>query len=150
PIQMSKIRPKDEKYWKDHRGTPKAFVTLSAAQQMWSNRFGNLTAIRFPNLNVGTNELSATLMRALDPARLGLVFQPVRAQALAASAEAEDFGGLFLGISFFLILAALILMGLHFQFELEQRTAEVGTLLALGFRPKQVRSIFLVEAAVLA
>ena len=26
PIQMSKIRPKDEKYWKDFRGTPKAFV----------------------------------------------------------------------------------------------------------------------------
>ena len=89
-------------------------------------------------------------MRTLDPASLGFVFQPVRAQALAASSEAEDFGGLFLGFSFFLILAALILMGLLFQFELEQRTAEVGTLLALGFRPRQVRRLFLVEAAVLA
>ena len=139
PIQMSKLRPKDEKYWKDYRGTPKAFVTLAAAQQMWANRFGNLTAIRFANSKVPTNEIASALMRALDPARLGLVFQPLRAQALAASSEAEDFGQLFLGFSFFLILAALILMGLLFQFELEQRTAEVGTLLALGFRPRQVQ-----------
>jgi len=43
-----KIRPKDEEYWKQYRGTPKAFVTLAAGQKMWANRFGNLTAIRFP------------------------------------------------------------------------------------------------------
>ncbi|HEX4644063.1 MAG TPA: ABC transporter permease, partial [Verrucomicrobiae bacterium] len=27
-IQLNKIRDQDEKYWKEHRGTPKAFVTL--------------------------------------------------------------------------------------------------------------------------
>jgi hypothetical protein len=41
-------------------------------------------------------------------------------------------------------------MGLLFQFELEQRASEVGTLLALGFRPRQVRLIFLLEAGALA
>ncbi|MDB6108863.1 MAG: hypothetical protein JWR69_613, partial [Pedosphaera sp.] len=29
PIQLNKIRDKDEKYWQQHRGTPKAFVTLA-------------------------------------------------------------------------------------------------------------------------
>src|SRR5262249_43229395 len=43
-----KIRPKDEQYWKEHRGTPKAFVTLATGQKMWGNRFGNVTAVRFP------------------------------------------------------------------------------------------------------
>src|SRR5438105_1504816 len=92
PIQMSRIRPKDEKYWKDYRGTPKAFVTLAAAQQMWANRFGNLTVIRFPNFNGTTDAFAANLVRTLDPASLGFVFQPVRAQALAASSESEAFG----------------------------------------------------------
>src|SRR5262249_1814737 len=84
------------------------------------------------------------------PAELGLRFEPVRAQALAAASEAQDFGGLFLGFSFFLILAALILMALLFQFGLEQRTTEVGTLLALGFTPKQVRRLLLWEGGALA
>ena len=46
-IDMQKIRPKDEQYWKTYRGTPKAFVTLAAGQRMWGNRFGDVTAIRY-------------------------------------------------------------------------------------------------------
>ena len=38
-----------------------------------------------------------------------------------------DFGGLFIGFSFFLIAAALLLMALLFQFGLEQRATEIGT-----------------------
>ncbi|PYJ01744.1 MAG: hypothetical protein DME25_17575, partial [Verrucomicrobia bacterium] len=45
---VHKIRDQDEKYWKDYRGTPKAFVTLAAGKKMWANRFGELTAIRYP------------------------------------------------------------------------------------------------------
>jgi len=47
PINLDRIRSKDEAYWKEYRGTPKAFVTLAAGQRLWANRFGNLTAIRF-------------------------------------------------------------------------------------------------------
>ncbi|HUR44592.1 MAG TPA: FtsX-like permease family protein [Candidatus Saccharimonadales bacterium] len=148
PIQMNHIRPKDEKYWHDFRGTPKAFVTLKAAQSMWSNRFGDLTAIRFsPPLKRET--VVRTIKQNLQPASLGLTFQPAREQALKASREGQDFGELFLGFSFFLILAALILMALLFQFGLEQRTAEVGTLLALGLLPRHVRRLLLGESLLL-
>ena len=149
PIEMGKIRPKDEAYWKQHRGTPKAFVSLAAGQAMWGNRFGNVTAIRFPAPQ-NPGELQQKLIAALEPAAVGMSFQPVREQALAASTSGQDFGQLFLGFSFFLILAALILMGLMFQFGLEQRVTEIGTLLALGFRPKLVRRIFFGEALLLA
>lgn len=148
-IEMGKIRPKDEAYWKQHRGTPKAFISLAAGQALWGNRFGNVTAMRFPAAQ-DTNELGRKIIAALEPAAVSLSFQPVREQALAASTSGQDFGQLFLGFSFFLILAALILMGLMFQFGLEQRVTEIGTLLALGFRPKQVRRIFFAEALLLA
>ncbi len=148
PIQMSKIRPKDEAYWKEHRGTPKAFVTLAAGRQRWSNRFGDLTAVRFPGVTNTT--LAAQILSRLAPESLGLRFEPVREQALAASSSGQDFGQLFLGFSFFLIVAALILMGLMFQFGLEQRITEIGTLLALGFKPRQVRRIFFLEGLALA
>ncbi|HSU53987.1 MAG TPA: FtsX-like permease family protein [Candidatus Dormibacteraeota bacterium] len=149
------IRPKDEDYWKKFKGTPKAFVTLAAGQKMWGNRFGNLTAIRFPIPRGQTAEqfrrtVESKLQATLNPADLGFRFEPVREQASKAADQAQDFGQLFLGFSFFLVIAALILMALLFQFGLEQRVTEIGTLLALGFRPAQVRRMFLAEASALA
>ncbi len=152
PIDLKRIRDKDEQYWKEYRGTPKAFVTLAAGRKMWSNRFGEYTGIRFPpGQSAATlGSIGKVIQQGLDPASLGLSFQPVREQALAASSQATDFGGLFVGFSFFLIVAALLLMALLFQFGLEQRATEIGTLLALGFRPRQVRRMLLCEGAALA
>jgi ABC-type antimicrobial peptide transport system permease subunit len=149
------IRAKDEAYWKAYRGTPKAFVTLAAGQAMWANRFGGLTSVRY---DVPTNTFASTVREAvyrnllanLKPGDIGLRFEPVREQALKSAAQAQDFGQVFLGFSVFLVVAALLLMALLFQFGLEQRAAEVGTLLALGFTPKQVRRLFLREGAMLA
>jgi len=150
-----KIRPKDEAYWKQYRGTPKAFITLAAGQKMWANRFGNLTAIRFPIPQGEDPEkfrdmLDKKLLASINPAELGFHFEPVREQALKAANQSQDFGDLFLGFSIFLVVAALLLMALLFQFGLEQRATEIGTFLALGFTPKQVRRMLLKEGTILA
>jgi len=152
---VHKIRDQDEAYWKQYRGTPKAFITLSAGQKLWANRFGDLTAIRW-RVPDGTSPMDLQraiydrLLDNLEPSQSGLRFEPVRAQALAAANQSQDFGGLFLGFSFFLIVAALLLMALLFQFGIEQRATEIGTLLALGFTPKQVRRLLLLEGGMLA
>ena len=155
PIDTEAIRDQDEAYWDQYRGTPKAFISLAAGQAMWSNRFGSLTAVRYPI--PGVEPQAALEARKqwfeenhLAPDELGFVFQPVRAQALAASAGAQDFGGLFIGFSFFLIAAALMLMALLFRFALEQRGVEMGTLLAIGFQPRTVRRLLTLEALGLA
>src|SRR5262249_28583983 len=49
PIDLKKIRDKDQGYWDKYRGAPKAFITLAAGQRIWNNRFGNLTAVRYPS-----------------------------------------------------------------------------------------------------
>jgi ABC-type lipoprotein release transport system permease subunit len=146
-IDLDRIRPKDEAYWDTYRGTPKAFVTLTAGQRMWANRWGDLTAVRLPGRS--PQDVAAALRGAVEPEALGLVLAPVRERALAASGQAMDFGQLFLGLSFFLIAAALILTGLLFAFGAQQRAEETGTLLALGFPPRRVRRLMLAEGAVL-
>lgn len=148
PIDTEAIRDQDEAYWDQYRGTPKAFISLAAGQALWSNRFGNLTAIRYPAAE-GEKAL-AELGQKIRARDLGFVVQPTRQQALAASAGAQDFGGLFIGFSFFLIAAALMLMVLLFRFALEQRGIEIGTLLALGLTPRQIRRLLLFEGAGLA
>ena len=167
---VHEIRDKDDAYWKQHRGTPKAFISLKAGQELWANRFGDLTAIRFNLPPAGDASgsgplaapgeggplaqlqarVEAALRERVAPASVGLQLQPVRAQALKAATSGQDFGQLFIGFSFFLVAAALLLMSLLFQFSIERRTAEVGTLLALGFPPKRVRRLLLLEGGGLA
>ncbi len=149
------IRDEDEAYWKAYRGTPKAFVSEAAGRAMWGNRFGHLTAVRYPLVDGVFPSgylaiVEANLLANLEPSDVGLVPRSVRAEALRAATSGQDFGGLFLGFSFFLVLAALLLMGLLFQFGVEQRLPEIGTLLAVGFRRGQVRRLWFGEGLVLA
>jgi ABC-type antimicrobial peptide transport system permease subunit len=148
PVDFDKIRNKDEDYWDLHRGIPKAFVPLKTAQALWQNRFGNLTAIRFHNNSI--LQIEQNLKKELDPAAFGLVFRPVRKDGIRASTESVDFAELFLGLSFFIIIAAMILTGLLFVLSLEQRTKETGLYLALGFNHQLIRRIVFFESGLLA
>lgn len=151
PLEQDKVADKaNEEYWNQYRATPKAFVTLKAGQDMWANRFGDLTAVRYPAEAWQADALRDQLRQRIDPAGIGLSFQPVGALAYRAVSEAIDFGGLFLGMSFFLIAAALMLTGLLFAFGVQQRSAEIGLLLAVGYVPAMVRRLLLAEGCVVA
>ena len=146
PIDLEAVRERDELYWDEHRGTPKAFVTLAAGERLWANRFGSLTALRLPaEASGGIDGLRARLEAELDPASLGLAFRDLRTAALAASAPATDFGGLFLGLSLFLLAAALLLTALLFAFAVESRASEIGTLASVGYPARAIRRLFLLE-----
>ncbi len=139
----------NDQYWDDHKGAPKAFIHPDDAKAMWANRYGVATAVRFPGGTGALEKVRAAIRRQIDPDRIGLAFRDVRSFAVEGN-SASDFGGLFIGLSFFLVAAALILMGLLFVFGVEQRAAEVGTLLAVGFTGKQVRNLLLAEGSLLA
>jgi putative ABC transport system permease protein len=147
PLDLSRVRPIDEQYWKQYRTTPKAFIPLARGQQLWGTRFGRLTSIRiFPPSDV----YAGALRVALDPAQMGLMVLPVRARALEAAHGATDFGEYFVYFSFFLMVSALLLTGLFFKLGVEQRMREIGVLRALGFSIPKIRFLFLLEGAVLA
>ena len=147
-FDATRVRKKDEDYWEKYRGTPKAFVTLKTGQELWGNRWGNLTSIRYP---AGTKREQVERIAAfIDPAALGFRTVNLREQALAATNAPVDFGELFVYFSFFLIAAAAVLTGLLFTFTIEQRAAEAGLLLATGWPVKKVRRLFLREGFVLA
>jgi len=75
---------------------------------------------------------------------------PVRTQSLEAARGATDFGEYFVYFSFFLMVSALLLTGLFFKLGIEQRTREIGVLRSLGFSASKIRTLFLLEGAVLA
>ena len=150
PIDLGLIRPQDEEYWENYRGTPKAFITLRKGQEMWSNRWGELTGIRFNKANYDREQIARSIREHFNPFSMGLHLIALEENAQAASRSPVDFGQLFAGFSFFLILAAAALTGLLFVFTVEQRSAELGLYRAEGFTISQVRSIFIVEGSLLA
>jgi ABC-type lipoprotein release transport system permease subunit len=155
-IDQTRIkRPRDENYWKEYRTTPKAYVTLKKGQELWGSRFGDVTSFRLApkegsDLAGAAGAFRDKLKGELSPAAGGFVFQPVKANALQAAGSGTDFGQLFLGFSFFLIAAALLLVGLLFRLNLDRRAAEIGLLLAVGYRRGTVFGLLLAEGAVLA
>jgi putative ABC transport system permease protein len=152
PYEGKRIQKRDEEYWNRYRTTPKAYVTLSAGQKLWGSRFGNLTSVRL-RFNIpepGLQDFRRVLLGELRPQQAGFAFDNIRQRGLDASVGGTDFSGLFLGFSFFLIAAALLLVGLLFRLNLDRRAAEIGLLLATGFRPSQVRNLLLAEGAVVS
>ena len=152
PIDLDRVRKEDEDYWHQYRTTPKAFIPLSVAQNLWGTRFGKLTSIRVDGSLTADNiyNFGERLRQAIDPALMGVQVIPVRDQGQAASRGATDFGEYFLYFSFFLVVSALMLTTLFFKLGIEQRAREVGTLQAIGFSEAGIRRLFLVEGALLA
>jgi ABC-type antimicrobial peptide transport system permease subunit len=143
PVDLAKVRRKDEDYWDRYRAAPKAIVTLADGQRLWGSRFGSVSSLRIDSAD-------AEFLPRIDPSTAGLSIRHVRAEALAASTGTTDFGQYFLYFSFFLVVSALLLSYLFFALGLEQRTREVGVLAALGFTPAAIRGTFVREGAVLA
>lgn len=132
PLKLERIRDKDEKYWDDHRGTPKAWLAVAAGREMWATRWGQLTALRIAQPQDRAAELERQLLGVLRPELNQLLVRDVRAGAEGSAQSAVDFGGLFLGMSFFLILAALGLVAMLFQLSLLLRNREDALLGAVG------------------
>ena len=161
PVDLKRIRPKDEDYWDRYRTAPKAFITIEDGQRLWQSRYGKVSSLRLPAdhpFNTppkrAMTELHAAYRQALPRHVKASAAEfrpvPVREQALAASSGTTDFGEYFTYFSFFLVVSSLLLTLLFFRLGIEQRAREVGLLAALGYTPRAIRGLLLAEGAVLA
>lgn len=150
PIDLDKIRDKDEKYWKDFNGTPKALISMNAGLALWGNRFGSYTSIRFDKDKVQLDQLKEKILNSIKPEDIGLAFIPVYEQGLNAANNSVDFGSLFLSLSFFVIVAGILLTVLIYSLNTESRKEEIGILSGLGFNRKQIVRIRFGESILVA
>jgi putative ABC transport system permease protein len=143
-----KISAEDDKYWADHRLTPKAFIPLGAGQRYFGSRFGDTTSLRFASEAVeDASALEASVREKLLPirAKLGWTGIAIRENQLAASRGTTPFDALFLSLSLFVILAAVMLISLLYRLGMLQRGKEYGVLLASGWTGEDVSKLAIRE-----
>src|SRR4030095_8701445 len=103
PVDLKRVRPRDEDYWHKYRTTPKAFIPLDAGIKLWQSRHGKFTSLRLTAIDgdsetkletfgeklpdafdlnaLGISKLEEfrkTLRDALDPIALGVSISSVR------------------------------------------------------------------------
>lgn len=161
PVDLDKIRDKDEAYWNSHKGTPKAFISMNEGKRLWNNPFGSVTSFRMPDdgkqmpdtgyrMTDHSSQFAVRMLTSLAPSWYGMKFQPVREQGQLAASNSTDFGGLFLSLSFFLIASSLLLTAMLFSLNTRTRVAEAGVMSALGFRKSLISRILFSEAMLIA
>jgi len=148
-INMRLIRNKDEEYWNSFRGTPKAFINYEKGKELWGSNYGPVTAIRFGK-GISGSQAYKILTGELDPYKSGLTITDMPAVTSDAAGNSVDFSSLFLGLGFFIILSAIILLILVISTYLESKRKHIGTLFSIGFRNSSIKKILLFETAITA
>lgn len=150
PIDLESIRDKDEDYWDDFGSTPKAFVSLSKAEQLWANRFGTFTALRFDQESFNKIDFERRLHDNFEIKSLGFVVKDVRELGRDAALNGVNFAELFMGLSFFVLLAGIILSILLFNLTINSRIEQIGLMRSLGLSKRSIHVILLGESGLMA
>ena len=146
PIDLKRIRPKDEAFWKRYGPSPKAYLDIATARDLFGASGSRLTT-----LIVGGNDAAGVEASLLHRLREGV--WPFTVQDLAASSGASsalDFGAYFAGFSALLILSALLVAAAFVRFLFETRSRELGVLRMCGWTVGDVRRLCMAEASLLA
>ncbi len=160
PVDLSLVTERDETYWKLHKTTPKAFVSLNTMRGIWMStssgrHAGWVTSVRVAagsgrTTTVLSKRFGHTLIQSLSAEDEGMLFRPIRRQVIASSAGTTDFGQLFMAMSFFLVVSGAGLAAMLMRLSVEQRGAESGVMLACGFRQASVSLVIFCQGTLLA
>ncbi len=144
PVDLKRVRPKDEDYWDRYRAAPKAIISLADGQRIWGSRYGKVSSLRLSGTRnrqraghrSGRRRVSApvTSARRRPPPRKA---PPTSASTSSTSASSSSSRRCCSRIS-------------SSPSAWSSGRREIGLLSAVGFSPGAIRRSFLSEGAVLA
>jgi putative ABC transport system permease protein len=154
PFRLTrKVLEQDDDYWYSHRLSPKLFISQDLGVQLFGSRFGNSSSIRWDGLSesaasdVGSK---ITSIARQEMTSLGWREIALRKQQLMAASGTTPFDALFLSLSFFVIVAGLLLVALLFRLAIDQRADHWGLLMASGWTRASVRRLLLLEGCIVS
>ncbi len=145
PMDLQTIEEEDVAYWNAYKGTPKVWMDLDTAKDLWSNPDGNWTSARYyPHGDTGNVSLDY-FDDAVTASDAGISIHASRADALATSDPLAIFESMFLAFGAVLLLAGCLLEASAFANLARSRLREHATLRALGLDERGLIQVMLVE-----
>jgi ABC-type lipoprotein release transport system permease subunit len=144
PIDLDLVRPADERFWEIWGASPRIVISRQLAEELWAGPFGVATGLLI-HTDLSVSELDQRFAGLLDLSRSGFRIENIKQKGEYAGENAVDFAGLFIGLSFFLIAAALVFITLIYGIFFQFRTGEIGTLRSLGVPPSVIHKLFGLE-----
>ncbi len=143
PIDLTRITPSDEDYWKRYQAAPKVFVDSEITQLAW----GAGDSVSSVSVTGCTEtEFAEALLQVLKPEDSGLSVIRARDNALLAAMGSSDLAGLILGLSSFLILSALAIAGSLLVLNFQSRARDLKLMSYVGLSPKTIFGLLAYEA----
>ncbi len=148
-IKMDRIRKKDEAYWDRYRGTPKAFISYNTGKKIWGNNFGPATAIRFSS-PMSIAQVDSLISGRIYPLSAGFTIRDIYNEMIKAADNGVDFGTLFIGLGFFVIISCIVILILAITSWFDSREKQVSAYRSLGLRDKLVKKLLFAETGLIA
>lgn len=146
PVDLKKIRQKDELFWDKYKAAPKAMVTFNDAKKFWQPAYSGVTSVKVRALEAkDISGFKRSFLEYYGFKEAGLRVTAVKEQALKASQGSTDYSMLFVSLSFIIVLSALWLAAYLFRLMLEARTFEAGILRAFGFSYRDIFWLYSAE-----
>jgi len=145
----------DLDYWQMYHGTPKAYITLKKAKELWTNDLGNITTIKVkPAVGTNTSQLAVHLEEQLDSAidhgDAGISISAIKQDSVGSAEGVQILTETFIAFGAVVILAGMVLIVMLVGALVEERKREIGTLRAVGSKRGQVAKLFVFEGAALS
>lgn len=150
PIDLKLIRDKDEDYWEKYKGTPKAYISLNTGQNLWENRFGNLTSFIIDGSEYSENHIRELIEEKVNPLLLEFQINEVRKKGIYAAKGGDDFSQLFAGLGMFIIISGLMLSVLLLSMSIKRREKQIELYNQLGFSKKLIQKIIMYEFSLIS
>lgn len=146
PIELARIRPRDEDFWKKYGPSPKAYLDIATARELFQDSGSRLTTLFAKGVDEAT--MRRDVLQHLRAGPPPFIVQDLASASGAASAL--DFGAYFAGFSALLIMAALLVAAAFVRFLFETRSRELGVLRMCGWNASDVRRLCVTEASLLS
>ncbi|MCK5548725.1 MAG: FtsX-like permease family protein [Thermoplasmata archaeon] len=145
----------DLDYWVMYHGTPKAYITLDKAQELWTNDLGNLTTIKVkPSAGVTLNTLASDvgghLNLSIGYKDASISVSGIKQDGIRSAEGVQLLTETFLAFGAVVIIAGMILIVMLVSALAEERKREIGTMRAVGSKRGQVARLFVFEGTVLS
>lgn len=145
PIDFDLVKESDKSYWSKYSYSPKVLLSLSDARRIFLD-----SKAASSGAFVKDAEGFFSALKKLSPSDLGISLADAKREFLQNAVSGVDFSGIFFGLSFFIIVSALMLVKLAVSLSLNARAGELAELAKMGFRRGDITNIYFFEFVSLA